>query len=392
MDEMQRFGGANAMREQAQTTTHYCDPMIVAAAAVPRVTDESLRLAAVRRYEILDSPPEADFDRITALAADLFNAPVSIIGFVEHERIWFKSRHGLKSTGVDRAAAGQISMLRSIKVQTRATAGVRSFTSLPAVGDDGLRFCIAVPLCTNDGYDIGTLCVIDRIAILFDEQQIRQLKVFSEIVMDLLERRSSARRALTQALTMASETDHRVMNSLQFVANLLNLQSRIVKAPEVADQLALAAKRVSAVARVHRHFAIDEVASKVPILAYLRGFCGDLSDILGAEIAVGGIETNVPSAQVLAVGLIAHELLTNAKKHGAGAIGVVFVPDGAGANRLCVIDEGEGLEPGFTPERVGGGLGLRLVIALASQLNGKLAAGPNPSRRGACFTVTFPAV
>ena len=54
---------------------------------------------------------------------------------------------------------------------------------------------------------------------------------------------------------MASETDHRVMNSLQFVASLLHLQSRIVHAPESADQLAIAANRVAAVGRVHRHFA-----------------------------------------------------------------------------------------------------------------------------------------
>ncbi len=380
------------MLQQHQSTTHPYDPIVVAAAAVPRVGDESRRLAAVKRYEILDSPPEADFDRITVLAADLFDAPVSIIGFVDQDRIWFKSRHGLDAPEVDRAAAGRVPMLRSIEVWSSATAGVRTFTSLSTVDDDGLRFCVAVPLCSSDGYDIGTLCVIDRAAILLDERQVRQLKVFSDIVMDLLERRLSARRALAQAEVMASETDHRVMNSLQFVSSLLHLQSRVVHAPEAAAQLEIAAKRVAAVARVHRHFAADESISEVPILAYLRRLCGELSHILGAEIAVEGVETNIPPTQVLALGLITHELLTNAKKHGAGKIAVVFTSEDVGTHTLCVLDEGEGLPPGFTPEAAGGGLGLKVVIALVSQLNGKFVAAPHPARRGACFTVTFPKV
>jgi len=263
------------MIHQLQTTQRY-DPIIVAAAAVPRITDEALRLAALKRYEILDSPPEADFDRITALAAALFNAPVSVLGFVDRDRIWFKSHHGLEAAEVGRSAAGRVSVLRSIelRLQTGAAAGVRSFTRLPTVDDDGLRFCVAVPLCTSDGHDVGTLCVIDREAILFDEQQIGHLKGLADIAMDHLERRLSARRALAQAVVMASETDHRVMNSLQFVASLLRLQSGIVQTSEASEQLAIAANRVSAVARVHRHFAADEVASEVPILAYLRRLCG----------------------------------------------------------------------------------------------------------------------
>jgi two-component sensor histidine kinase len=376
---------------QLQIATHQYDPIIVAAAAVPRVTDESLRLAAVKRYEILDSPPEPDFDRVAALAADLFDAPVAIIGFVDHDRVWFKSHHGVDATEVGRKAGGA-PMLRSVEMlmQAGTKAGVRAFTGLPAVDDDGLRFCVAVPLCTDDGHDIGTLCVINREAMLFDPQQIRQFKTLADIVMDHLKRRLSARRALAQAVVMASETDHRVMNSLQFVASLLNLQSRIVQAPEAAAQLTIAANRVSAVGRVHRHFAADEVATEVPILAYLRRLCGELSDILGVDIAVGGIETNVPSAQILALGLIAHELLTNARKHGAGTIAVTFMPYGASARVLRVTDEGAGLARDFTVEQAGGGLGLKVVSALVSQLNGRLTAQANPSGRGACFSITFP--
>ncbi len=380
------------MLHQLQTRQRY-NPNIVSAAAIPRVTDERARLAAVKRYEILDSPPEPDFDRITALAADLFNAPVSVLGFVDHDRVWFKSCHGLDATEVSRTVAGRVPVLRSteLKSQAGAKAGARSFTSLPAVDDDGLRFCIAVPLCTSDGHDVGALCVIDRVAISCDERQLRHLEVFADIVVDQLERRLSARRAHAQAVVLASETDHRVMNSLQFVASLLSLQSRIVQAPEAAAQLTIAANRVAAVGRVHRHFAANESTAQVPILAYLRRLCGELSEILAVDIAVGGIETNVQPSQILALGLITHELLTNAKKHGAGTIAVTVMPYGSGTNVLRVTDEGDGLAQGFTPERAGGGLGLKVITALVSQLNGRLSAQANPAGRGACFTVAFPA-
>ena len=52
-------------------------------------------MAAVRRYDVLDSPPDGAFDRITALAARLFEVPISIVSVVDTDRIWFKSHHGV---------------------------------------------------------------------------------------------------------------------------------------------------------------------------------------------------------------------------------------------------------------------------------------------------------
>ncbi len=63
---------------------------------------EAGRLAAVRRYDILDTPPDGSFDRITAMAADLFDVPIAIVSLVDHDRIWFKSHHGLDVQQIDR--------------------------------------------------------------------------------------------------------------------------------------------------------------------------------------------------------------------------------------------------------------------------------------------------
>ena len=63
---------------------------------------ENDRLKAVRRYDILDTPPDGTFDRITALAARLVKVPIAIVSIVDHDRIWFKSRHGLELEQVNR--------------------------------------------------------------------------------------------------------------------------------------------------------------------------------------------------------------------------------------------------------------------------------------------------
>ena len=57
--------------------------------------DEAERLKAVKRYDILDTPPDGAFDRITAIAARLFGVPIAIVSIVDEDRIWFKSHHGL---------------------------------------------------------------------------------------------------------------------------------------------------------------------------------------------------------------------------------------------------------------------------------------------------------
>ena len=65
-------------------------------------SDEAERMMAVRRYDILDSPPDGAFDRITALVARRFGVPIAIISVVDEDRIWFKSHHGLPIKQIDR--------------------------------------------------------------------------------------------------------------------------------------------------------------------------------------------------------------------------------------------------------------------------------------------------
>jgi two-component sensor histidine kinase len=350
--------------------------------------NESGRMAAVRRYEILDTPPDGSFDRVTALAARRFGVPISIISIVDHDRIWFKSHHGVdvQQIGRDPGLCASAILSSEAHVLVDASTDVRSLANPLVAGDFGLRFYAGVPLETSDGFNLGTLCVIDKIPRPVDQAQIDDLKDLASLVVDQLELRLAARVAVAKAEIMAREIDHRVMNSLQFVSGLLTMQSRSTDAADASAQLQEAATRVTAVARVHRNFYSSDTA-EVSCLTFLSRLCVDLSEICGVEVQVTGDEDSVPTTWIQPIGLLTNELVTNAAKHGAGKVAVVYKADGA-ARELSVCDEGEGVPTNFDPA-ASRGLGMKVVGLLAKQLGGKLAVSKNPAGRGACFQVAF---
>ena len=357
------------------------------AAIIPETEPE--RMVAVRRYDILDTPKDGAFDRITALAARRFDVPISIISIVDEERIWFKSHHGVTVEQIarDPGLCASAILGNDPHILTDATTDPRSLANPLVAGDFGLRFYAGVPLTTHDGHNLGTLCIIDKKARPIDQTQIEDLKDLAAVVMDQLELQLSARRAVSQAELLAKEIDHRVMNSLQFVSALLMMQSRSPEAREAAAHLQLAANRVAAVAQVHRHF-YAEGAGETSCIAFLRRLCAELETILNRRIAVRGDDSHVPTASIQPIGLIVNELVTNAAKHGKGTIDVLF-ENGVGAHALIVSDEGRDLPDNFDPSAASKSLGMRVVTSLANQLGGELTAGHRPDG-GSCFKVAFP--
>jgi two-component sensor histidine kinase len=350
--------------------------------------DEAKRMAAVRRYDILDTPPDGAFDRITALAARRFGVPISIVSIVDEDRIWFKSHHGLPVEQIDREPGLCASAILGNDPYLLADASTdpRSLANPLVAGDFGLRFYAGVPLTTSDGHNLGTLCVIDKEPRAIDEKQIEDLKDLASVVMDQIEMQLSARRAVGQAQLMAKEIDHRVMNSLQFVSGLLRMQSRLPAADGGTAHLQLAANRVAAVAQVHRHFSRD-ASDEASCIDFLRRLCSDLSAILDRSVVVAGDAGQVPTTWIQPIGLLVNELVTNAAKHGAGEIDVTYTT--GGGHRLVVCDEGPGLAPDFDPDVDRTSLGMRIITLLVKQLRGTLTAVNRPDARGACFTVTF---
>ena len=171
---------------------------------------------AVRRYDVLDTPPDGAFDRITALAARLFDVPVSIVSIVDHDRIWFKSHHGLEVEQIDREPGLCASAVCQLDpwIVTDAKVDVRTLANPLVAGELGLRFYVGVPLTTSDGFSLGTLNVIGLEPREVTDEEIETLKDLAAIVMDELELRLDARRQLEASRRRALELNDDVVQGL----------------------------------------------------------------------------------------------------------------------------------------------------------------------------------
>jgi sigma-B regulation protein RsbU (phosphoserine phosphatase) len=166
---------------------------------------EAARLAALRRYDILDTPPDGAFDRITALAARLFDVPIALVSVVDADRIWFKSRHGLPDTqqiGREPGLCASAICHHTPWVVTDAGQDPRTLANPLVAGSFGLRFYAGIPLTTSDGHNLGTLCVIDREPREVTEEELATLQDLAGVVMDELELRLTARRTLARETAM----------------------------------------------------------------------------------------------------------------------------------------------------------------------------------------------
>jgi PAS domain S-box-containing protein len=125
---------------------------------------EARRLAALKRYQILDTPPEPAFDRITETAARLFEMPIALLVLLDEDRQWFKSHHGLAVTQTPRAIAFCSHTIGSPNVFVIEDAAQNpQFAANPLVtGEPHIRFYAGAPLTTPEGLNIGTLAIIGR--------------------------------------------------------------------------------------------------------------------------------------------------------------------------------------------------------------------------------------
>jgi sigma-B regulation protein RsbU (phosphoserine phosphatase) len=179
--------------------------------------DEAERIAAVRRFEILDSPPDGAFDRITALAARSFGVPISIVSIVDTDRIWFKSRHGLPDVseiGRDPGLCASAILGSDPWVVTDAPADPRTLANPLVAGEFGLRFYAGVPLTTHDGYNLGTLCVLDTQAREVTEDELALLTDLAALVVDQMQLRLEAREVLRTEAQLRRDAE-RLADALQ---------------------------------------------------------------------------------------------------------------------------------------------------------------------------------
>jgi two-component sensor histidine kinase len=194
-------------------------------------------------------------------------------------------------------------------------------------------------------------------------------------------------------IMLAQEFEHRLINGLQLIVSLLSLQSRTATTPEAADQLNVAARRVSALGRVHHRLHLLDHEDQVEFKEYLQNLCEDLSGLLfqessGYAIVVEGAKVEIPSALAIPLGFIVNELITNSAKYAEGHITVRIEAMSPTDRSLSVMDNGPGLPDGFRPSD-SKGLGMKIVLSLVEQIGGELQILPGDNGRGTRFTVKF---
>jgi diguanylate cyclase (GGDEF)-like protein len=202
--------------------------------------NETARLDALRRYQILDTPPERVYDDLTHLAAYICRTPLSLVTFIDETRQWFKSHHGLDACETHRDFAfcthailgpSQVLVVPDTRLDAR-------FADNPLVtGPPYIRFYAGAALVTSDGYPLGTLCVIDT--------RPRRMKSGMQEALQALARQAATQleiRVLSEirAQKAALEKANRRLQNLATTDGLTGLKNHRALQTSLLEQFALA--------------------------------------------------------------------------------------------------------------------------------------------------------
>lgn len=384
---------------------------------------EDRRMEAVHRYNVLDTPPDGAFDRITALAARLFDVPISTVTIVDHDRIWFKSAYGIEVDQIDRdpgLCASAILQADPYIVQN-ATDDVRCLENPLVRGELGLRFYAAAPLRTADGYNLGTLNIIDVEPRELTEDQVATLEDLAAIVVDELELRLAAARAVELEATreaarlrdaIVAGISHEMRTPLALLRGISDLvDNTAIREPEEEGLHAMLRRQVRHLDWLVGQF-LDytrlENDREVPVSPEPINVIELLEE--AAEIFVDRVEVTLETGEAVPAAFadrdrtqqILIELLNNAVRF-AGSDTPITVAVFAGRDntvRVAVIDHGPGIpEPqqGRIFDRfvrgegsTGSGVGLYVSRRVAETQGGRIEVDSTPGR-GSCFTLVLPA-
>ena len=294
------------------------------ASCQPVPADESARLAAVRAYEILGTPPELEFDALTRLAAFMFDTSIAVVSVMDEDRLWFKSKIGLDVPELDRKVAfcahaimepRQALVVEDLRLDER-------FSANPLVAQaPHIRFYAGAPIIDPGGFALGTIAVIDARPRQFSAAQRDALVDLSTLVMTALRNRRSA-----LELSRLARTDHltRIANRAQFE---LAVASEIQQAGRLGESFAVLCMDLDGFKEIndeHGHAAGDEVLREVARRLQTQLREGDTVARLGGDefgivmrrgtsdearllaeriVAAVGLPVVLPSGAVVAVGM-----------------------------------------------------------------------------------------
>jgi signal transduction histidine kinase len=385
---------------------------------------EEARLDVLDHYQVLDSAPEEDVDQLVWLAAELCDAPIALVSIVDRERLFFKSRFGIETTELARADAGFCEHCIAegdLLVVPDAEADPR-FAGFPAVLSGLIRFYAGAPLEVEEGFALGTLCVIDRVPRDFDSKQRMALRALARQVVAQLE--------LKRALTRQRQLDqlksdfvgmiaHDLRSPISVIAGFAELLSSSSQPLEESDRnkyLGLIASNVHNLSRlvddVLEVAEIDSAEFQVELQPFDLGRLVQKTVIeLGAAHGQERLILDLPPELPFALGdegrcrQVLANLLTNALKFSPPEAAVTTTVSLEGtALAVAVSDQGVGIPADDLPklfERFsrlsqpalgrtkGTGLGLYICKQLVEAQGGRISVGSTPGR-GSTFSYTVP--
>jgi anti-sigma regulatory factor (Ser/Thr protein kinase) len=334
---------------------------------------EADRLAALRRYRILDTDPEQRFDDLALLASQICGTPMALISLIDGDRQWFKARVGLAvvQTPRDVAFCAKAIEQPGLFVVPDALEDPR-FCDNPFVRQEPhIRFYAGAPLVTADGFALGTLCVLDQKPRTLTAAQKSALEALKRQVIAQLE----LRRSLDDLSTALAARDKAEREQERILAELRE--------------------------------ALDNVERLSSLLPYCSE-CELSMEMPANPEAISGVTEGVtqllrrkgwPDDKAMEVELALQEALANAVRHGCGGdptkrVQCFVTHDAAGQVVIVIRDPGTGFDANAVPDPLAGdnvfkpsGRGIYLINRLMDEVHFadegreirmRKSAGPTP--------------
>lgn len=291
--------------------------------------NEADRLAALRRYRILDTEPEQSFDDLAMLASQICGAPMALITLVDTDRQWFKSRVGVsvKETSRDVAFCAHAIQQTDLFIVPDASRDPR-FQDNPLVKSEPLiRFYAGAPLVTPDGQALGTICVLDRVPRELTPEQMAALSALRRQVLAQLELR----------------------RNLGELSDALRTRDRAED-----DQRRLIAELRSALDSVDKLSSLLPYCSACQINMVIPADPDSIVDVIDGVLQLLRSKS-WPEEKAVEVQLALQEALANAIRHGCGGdpskhVQCCVTHDDSGEVVIVIRDPGTGFDPGAVPD------------------------------------------
>lgn len=318
------------------------------------VIDESARLAALRRYRILDTEPEQAFDDLTLIASQICETPIALITLVDEGRQWFKSRVGLTETETARSISFCAYAIQHEGImQVPDTSRDARFRENPFVtSEPHIRFYAGAPLVTPDGQALGTLCVLDRVPRTLTEGQARALDALR----------------------------HQAESQLELRRNLAELEQALAARDRAeAEQAALVEELRTSLDHVNKLSGLIPYCSACELNMVIPATPASIPKVSAGVKQL--LETKHWSeAELMKVELALEEALANAIRHGckgdpAKKVQCSVACDAAGELLIVIRDPGTGFDATKVPDPLDddnllkpGGRGVFLINELMDEV------------------------